>query len=374
MLDRSTRTFWGVGFLVSALLVVLWLIVRERPIEEWGLALLLVVIAVLLFLWGRWGASGEQPAAPSAKAETPHVREFEIAASQPATPALVTPVAAQVITSAPAAPPVADIPASAPPEPAHVTTVVEEPAAEAPVMATFTKVEEPAPIAPSKRDNLLIIEGIGPKMDAALRAEGVDTYRKVADASVADLRAAIEKHGLTFAPSLVNWSKQARFLADGDQTGFEAYRDHLVRGLEPGQVVSRDYVVSKAPAEAPTAAAASTTKPRGKKEADSPKPKKEAKPKTKSAPKPPKPVKPDDLKVVEGIGPKMEKALNAAGILTFAQLAAASDERIRAAIEAGGMRFAPSVPTWAKQADYAAKGDMDGLKAYQASLTAGRAT
>lgn len=359
MLDRSTRTFWGVGFLVSALLVVLWLIVRERPIGEWGLALLLFIIAALLFLWGRWRSAGDKMTAAPPEAAAPRVREFEIAAPQSPAPALVTPAATPT-----------EPPASAHREPAHVTTLAaEEPA---PVMATFAKVEDSAPAAaPSKPDNLLIIEGIGPKMDAALRAEGVDTYRKVADASVADLRAIIDKHGLTFAPSLVNWSKQARFLADGDQSGFETYRDYLVRGLEPGQVVSRDYVVSTAPPAAPAAPAA---KPRAKKEAATPKPKKDAKPKTKSAPKVAEPVKPDDLKVVEGIGPKMEKALNAAGILTFAQLAAASDETIRAAIEAGGMRFAPSVPTWAQQASYAAKGDFDGLKAYQASLTAGRAT
>lgn len=84
------------------------------------------------------------------------------------------------------------------------------------------------------------------------------------------------------------------------------------------------------------------------------------------------PAQPDDLKIVEGIGPKMEKALHAAGITTFAALAAATEEQIRAAIQAAGMRFAPSVPTWPSQAAFAAKGDLDGLKAYQQTLTAGR--
>jgi predicted flap endonuclease-1-like 5' DNA nuclease len=84
------------------------------------------------------------------------------------------------------------------------------------------------------------------------------------------------------------------------------------------------------------------------------------------------PAKADDLKVIEGIGPKMEKALNAAGISTFAQLAAASEDQINAAIVAAGMRFAPSVPTWAEQASYAAKGDTAGLEAYQKTLKGGR--
>jgi predicted flap endonuclease-1-like 5' DNA nuclease len=83
-------------------------------------------------------------------------------------------------------------------------------------------------------------------------------------------------------------------------------------------------------------------------------------------------AQPDDLTVVEGIGPKMNAALNAAGIHTFAQLANTDVASIHAAIEAAGMRFAPSVPTWAEQAAFAAKGDWDGLKVFQDTLTAGR--
>jgi predicted flap endonuclease-1-like 5' DNA nuclease len=363
MLDRSTRTFWGVGFLVAAILVTLWLIVRERPVEEWWLALLLFLIAGLLFLWGRRSAAGTAEVAPQ-EAAAPRVHEFAIQRAEalaPAAPVLTTPEPEPK------------------PEPPPAPLVVEA----API-ATFAKAE-PAPVAPivpekpAKPDDLLVIEGIGPKMDKALRTEGIDTYRKVADASVQDLRAAIETHGLTFAPSLVNWSKQARYLAEGDQSGFETYRNYLIRGLEPGQVVSRDYVVtSEAPA---TAAEPAKTSP---KKAAASKPKQEAAPKAKKAVAPkaekkpkaeaPKPVVPDDLKVVEGIGPKMEKALHAAGILTYKQLAAASVETIQAAIIAGGLRFAPSAPTWARQAEYAAKGDFDGMKAYQDTLTAGRAT
>ncbi|QPC81473.1 ATP synthase F1 subunit gamma [Phototrophicus methaneseepsis] len=87
----------------------------------------------------------------------------------------------------------------------------------------------------------------------------------------------------------------------------------------------------------------------------------------------PKNVKQDDLKVVEGIGPKMEKALKAAGIDTWAKLAEATEADIHAAIEAAGMSFAPSLGTWSQQASYAAKGDWDGLQTYKNELTAGRA-
>jgi large subunit ribosomal protein L27 len=80
----------------------------------------------------------------------------------------------------------------------------------------------------------------------------------------------------------------------------------------------------------------------------------------------------DDLTVVEGIGPKMAAALVAAGIDTFAKLSEATEEQIQASIEAAGLRFAPSIPTWAKQAKFAAEGDFDNLKAYQDKLVGGR--
>lgn len=81
---------------------------------------------------------------------------------------------------------------------------------------------------------------------------------------------------------------------------------------------------------------------------------------------------PDDLKVIEGIGPKMEAALMAAGINTYAKLAAASEDQLRAAVEKAGMSFAPSIPTWGRQAKYLVEGDKAGFDAYVAKLIAGR--
>jgi predicted flap endonuclease-1-like 5' DNA nuclease len=81
---------------------------------------------------------------------------------------------------------------------------------------------------------------------------------------------------------------------------------------------------------------------------------------------------PDDLTKIEGIGPKMSQALIAGGLETFAKVAAASDDQLKAAIESGGLRFAPSLVTWAQQAALAAAGDWAGLARMQESLTAGR--
>jgi predicted flap endonuclease-1-like 5' DNA nuclease len=80
----------------------------------------------------------------------------------------------------------------------------------------------------------------------------------------------------------------------------------------------------------------------------------------------------DDLTKIEGVGPKMSKALKASGIDTFAKLAKSSEEELRNAISSAGMRFSPSLTSWSEQASLAAKGDWEGLEKLQDKLTAGR--
>ncbi len=81
----------------------------------------------------------------------------------------------------------------------------------------------------------------------------------------------------------------------------------------------------------------------------------------------------DDLKLIEGIGPKIEMMLNEGGFLTFASLAEAPVERVQAILDAGGPRYRIHNPaTWAKQAALAAAGKMDELKALQDNLNGGK--
>lgn len=79
----------------------------------------------------------------------------------------------------------------------------------------------------------------------------------------------------------------------------------------------------------------------------------------------------DDLERIEGIGPKIARALNAAGITTFAQLAALEPARISEILRESKIRLA-FTETWPEQARLAAEGKWDELKALQAQLTAGR--
>jgi uncharacterized membrane protein/predicted flap endonuclease-1-like 5' DNA nuclease len=75
-------------------------------------------------------------------------------------------------------------------------------------------------------------------------------------------------------------------------------------------------------------------------------------------------AKPDDLTQLAGIGPKSAEALSAAGITTYAGLAAASEPAVREALYAGHILPRSNVATWAMQASYAAKGDWQGLTKY----------
>ncbi len=83
--------------------------------------------------------------------------------------------------------------------------------------------------------------------------------------------------------------------------------------------------------------------------------------------------KPDDLKIIEGIGPKIAELLAGAGIATFKRLAAAEVSRLKELLNAGGSRFALADPTsWPAQAKLAANGQWDELKELQRRLQAGR--
>lgn len=80
---------------------------------------------------------------------------------------------------------------------------------------------------------------------------------------------------------------------------------------------------------------------------------------------------PENLQLVEGIGPKIAGVLYAAGIRTFAQVAGMDVDALKQVVKSGGVRIA-FPDTWPEQAALAATGDWDGLKSLQAVLKGGR--
>lgn len=108
-------------------------------------------------------------------------------------------------------------------------------------------------------------------------------------------------------------------------------------------------------------------------------PKAEAKPKPKAAKGEKitlpsgKKIKQDDLKVVEGIGPKIEGLLNDAGIDTWQGLADAPTEKVQGILDEAGPRYRMHDPaTWAKQAKLAAEAKWEELEDLQDHLKGGK--
>jgi predicted flap endonuclease-1-like 5' DNA nuclease len=231
----------------------------------------------------------------------------------------------------------------APPEP--VPAAPPQPtdeAATAPPAQEAPPEEKAPPEGTAPPDDLKRIEGIGPRISTALHAAGITNYQTLARADEEHLRAALRQAGLSFAPSLVTWSRQAALLAGGDEAGFRALTSEMVR--RPAKPTAQH------PPEDPGNDTGTTG----------------------SEPEAPQETVDDDLERIEGIGPRISKALHAAGIHGYRQLADSDVPALKSALESSGLRFAPSLPTWPRQAAFLDDGDEDGFEAFTSTLVGGR--
>lgn len=81
----------------------------------------------------------------------------------------------------------------------------------------------------------------------------------------------------------------------------------------------------------------------------------------------------DNLKKIEGIGPKIEKLLQEKGIMTYKDLSKAKITVLKEILEEAGSRYRMHDPsTWAEQAKLADKGDWEKLDKLQDELKGGK--
>lgn len=162
------------------------------------------------------------------------------------------------------------------------------------------------------------------------------------------------------------------------------YNEIIRRVWENGKLVEEEYLFGQTiPAPASKPAKTAAPKATAAKEKAAPKaaaPVKTAVAKEKAAPatkekaaaKKTKAVA-DDLTIVEGIGPKIAELLQKAGIGTFAALASAKPEAIKAVLDAAGKRYQMHDPaTWPKQAALARDGKSEALAQLQQQLKGGK--
>lgn len=216
-----------------------------------------------------------------------------------------------------------------------------------PVIMPLTKSETPIVREPIKAQsgmganfkstNLQIIEGVGPKIEGLLKNAGYGSWGDIAKADISDLQKVLDDAGPRYRiHNPQKWSDQARFAANGQWDELVKYQKWLDVGDEG---VGGQSKVEKLYFKSIGFAAA----------------------------------KPNDLKVVEGIGPKIESLLKAAGINSWSDLASSSVQRIQEILTAAGDRYRLADPkTWPKQAELAANGKWTELKEYQDFLSGGK--
>jgi predicted flap endonuclease-1-like 5' DNA nuclease len=187
--------------------------------------------------------------------------------------------------------------------------------------------------AQAQRDDLTIIEGVGPKIAELLNDNNLYTFADVANTSVDDLETILRSGGSRFqTANPETWPRQAKLAANREWPRLDLLKAQLKGG------------VRRPEGEAPA---------------------------TRSQPVP---TPADDLTMIEGIGPKIAEILQQNGIRTFAQLARMEPARLRLLLMEAGPAYRIADPTsWPEQASWAAVGNWDRLQALKDQLDAGRA-
>lgn len=190
------------------------------------------------------------------------------------------------------------------------------------------------------QDNLQVVEGIGPKIEQILKEKGITTWALLGAASYDTLKQIMDGAGPRYRMhDPKTWAKQASLANEGKWSELIEYQKFLGAGREDSAAAAgSDSKVEKM-----------LLKSMGFSNNQ------------------------EDLKVIEGIGPKIEGLLKAAGILNWGDLAAASVERLRGILDAAGENFRMAEPgTWPKQATLAHQGKWEELHGYQEFLDGGK--
>ena len=201
---------------------------------------------------------------------------------------------------------------------------IVKPAMITPVVGGVNDAEFSASIKP---DNLQIIEGIGPAMELVLKENGVVTWSQLAAKTVPELRGMLDRYGKKYQIiDPTTWLEQARLAAEGK-------KEDLIRLQKMDGVSKLESMLNR-----------DRNSGFGK-------------------------YQQDDLKIVEGIGPKIEMLLNNAGINTWQALSQTELSTIKGILRAAGPRYRLAIPeSWPLQAKLADNGEWARLKQCQDTL------
>lgn len=191
-----------------------------------------------------------------------------------------------------------------------------------------------------KNDNLQIIEGVGPKMEELLKKNSINTWSDLSKHDGKSLRQLLDnenpKRYKIIDPT--TWGEQARYAANGNWNVLTDFQRNLDTG-RTNTLGKTDAKVEKVMIRLGLL----------------------------------KKWKQDDLKAVEGIGPKIEGLFHDAGIMTWKALSETSVDRLKEILKAAGDRYRLADPgTWPEQSRMAHEGLWDKLNEYQDFLQGGK--
>jgi len=212
-------------------------------------------------------------------------------------------------------------------------------AAAIPVPVASTSKVSASVYAGLKPDQLQVVEGIGPKMESVLKEKGINNWADLASNSPEDIRAILDSYGAKYKIiDPITWPEQASLARDGKWEALIARQKELSGGtMEVSNVT--DSKVEKMLIKLGLL----------------------------------KKYKKNDLKAIEGIGPKIEGLLHAAGIKTWLDLSNADVKHLNQILEDAGPRYKLADPaTWPTQSQFAHEGRWKELEEYQDFLQGGR--
>jgi predicted flap endonuclease-1-like 5' DNA nuclease len=195
-------------------------------------------------------------------------------------------------------------------------------------------------------DDLKLVEGIGPKIEELFHNAGLKTWAAVAKSNPAKLKEILVAAGERYQMhNPGTWPKQCQMMVDDKWAELKAYHQILDGGVEvEGGKQKIEKVKLTIPKDYTAISAFYGSK-----------------------------IIADDLKLVEGIGPKIEELFHAAGLKTWAAVAKSNAAKLKEILVAAGERYQMHDPTtWPKQCQMMVDDKWAALKDYQDKLDGGK--
>ena len=233
-----------------------------------------------------------------------------------------------------------------------------------------------AGIAIKAEDDFTAIEGIGPKINDLIHADGIHTFRELSETDPARIQKILDKAGANFQMANPGtWPDQANLACNNRWPALKALQDILDGGVYPdpsaagsqseggsagGSDNSAEYTARITALEAELksyktgpATNFDLAKASGfniRRNGDQ-----------------------DDFTVIEGIGPKINELIHADGIHKYVELARTEVGAIQKILDKAGSNFELARPaTWPDQSDLAAYNRWEALKSWQDVLDGGK--